>query len=107
VRVILHCFTMGSRLRECLEHEDWWFSFAGNATFPKAQQLREAARLVPADRLLVETDAPFLAPQPVRGKPNQPAYVVHTAAAIARERELEYAELESVVERSADALFRW
>ncbi len=105
--VILHCFTMSSRLSECVAHRDWWFSFAGNATFPKAQDLRDAARVVPAERLLVETDAPFLAPQPVRGKPNQPAYVVHTAEAIARERGLDYAELEAVVEHSAAAVFGW
>jgi TatD DNase family protein len=107
VRVILHCFTMSSRLRECLEHEEWWFSFAGNATFPKARDLREAARLVPAERLLVETDAPFLAPQPVRGKPNQPAYVAHTATAVAAQRGVAYEELEAGIERSAAAVFRW
>ncbi|MBV8943608.1 MAG: TatD family hydrolase [Solirubrobacterales bacterium] len=107
VRVILHCFTMAARLRECLEHGNWWISFAGNATYPKAQALREAARLMPADRLLVETDAPFLAPQPVRGKPNQPAYVVHTARALAEERGVGYAELEAAVKRSAAAVFGW
>jgi TatD DNase family protein len=107
VRVILHCFTMAARIEECLQHEDWWFSFAGNATYPKAADLREAARRVPADRLLVETDAPFLAPQPVRGKPNQPAYVVQTAAAVAQERGVEYEEFEAAIERSAAAVFAW
>ncbi len=106
-RVILHCFTMAARVHECLEHERWWFSFAGNATYPKATDLREAARLVPAARLLVETDAPFLAPQPVRGKPNQPAYVAHTARALAQERGMEYAEFEAATERSAAAVFGW
>lgn len=106
-RVILHCFTMTARVHECLEHERWWFSFAGNATYPKATDLREAARLVPGARLLVETDAPFLAPQPVRGKPNQPAYVAHTARALAEERGMEYAEFEAVTERSAAAVFGW
>jgi TatD DNase family protein len=106
-RVILHCFSMPERLEECLAHERWWISFAGNATFPKATELREAALRVPLDRLLVETDAPFLAPQPVRGKPNQPAYVVHTAKALAIERRLPYEELEAAVERSAAALFGW
>jgi TatD DNase family protein len=107
VRVILHCFTMSTRLRECLEHPDWWFSFAGNATYPKAQDLRDAVKQVPSRRLLVETDAPFLAPQPVRGKRNQPAYVAHTAAAVAAERGMEYQELEAAVERSAAAVFGW
>jgi TatD DNase family protein len=106
-RVILHCFTMTARVEECLEHERWWLSFAGNATYPKATDLREAARLVPSDRLLVETDAPFLAPQPVRGKPNQPAYVVHTARAVAGERGMEYAAFEAATERSAAAVFGW
>lgn len=107
VRVILHCFTMAARVHECLEHERWWFSFAGNATFPKATDLRDAARLVPAARLLVETDAPFLAPQPVRGKPNQPAYVAHTARALAEERGMEYSEFEAATDRSAAAVFGW
>jgi TatD DNase family protein len=106
-RVILHCFTMAARVDECLEHDRWWFSFAGNATYPKANDLREAVRLVPATRLLVETDAPFLAPQPVRGKPNQPAHVVHTARAVAEERGMEYSEFEAATEQSAAAVFGW
>ena len=79
VRVILHCFSMPERIEECLAHDDWWISFAGNVTFPKAPDLRVAALRVPAARLLVETDAPYLAPQVVRGRPNQPAYVADTA----------------------------
>jgi TatD DNase family protein len=106
-RVILHCFTMAARVRECLEHDHWWFSFAGNATYPKATDLRQAARLVPAARLLVETDAPYLAPQAVRGKPNQPAYVVHTARAVAEERGVPYSEFEATTECSAAAVFGW
>jgi TatD DNase family protein len=106
-RVILHCFTMSARVHECLEHESWWFSFAGNATYPKATDLMQAAQAVPAARLLVETDAPFLAPQTVRGKPNQPAYVVHTARAVAHERGEEYSDFEAATERSAAAVFGW
>ena len=106
-RVILHCFTMAARVDECLEHDRWWFSFAGNATYPKANDLREAVRLIPATRLLVETDAPFLAPQPVRGKSNQPAHVVHTARAVAKERGTEYSEFEAAVQQSAAAVFGW
>jgi TatD DNase family protein len=106
-RVILHCFTMSARVRECLEHESWWFSFAGNATYPKATDLMQAAQAVPAARLLVETDAPFLAPQPVRGKRNQPAYVVHTARAVAEARGMEYPAFEATTERSAAAVFGW
>ena len=82
LRVVLHCFSMADRLAECLA-EGWWISFAGNVTFPKAADLAAAAELVPADRLLVETDAPFLSPVPRRGRPNQPAGVVHTARFLA------------------------
>ena len=72
VTVILHCFSAPpDRVGDAEEH-GWYCSFAGNVTYPKAGELREAAELVPAELLLVETDSPFLAPQPVRGKPNQP-----------------------------------
>jgi TatD DNase family protein len=107
LEVILHCFSMTDRIEQCLEHDGWWLSFAGNVTYPKANELRDAARRVPAERLLVETDAPFLAPQAVRGKPNEPANVVHTARIVAAERGVSYAELEEHVERAAAALFRW
>jgi TatD DNase family protein len=107
VRVILHCFSMPERIEECLAHEDWWISFAGNSTYPKAVALREAALRVPLDRLLVETDAPFLSPQAVRGKPNQPANVVHTARALAVERRIPYEQLDAAVERNSAALFGW
>jgi TatD DNase family protein len=107
VRVILHCFTMADRIEQCLGHPDWWISFAGNVTYPKAADLRAAALRVPADRLLVETDAPFLSPQPVRGKPNQPAAVVHTARALAVQRRVTYEELERAVELSAATVFGW
>ncbi len=107
LKVILHCFTMSDRIDECLEHDEWWLSFAGNVTYPKAQELRDAARRVPAERLLVETDAPFLSPQPVRGKPNQPANVVLTARAVAAERGASYGALEDAIDRTAAALFGW
>lgn len=107
LRVVLHCFSMAERIEECLEHEDWWFSFAGNVTYPKAEDLRLAALRVPAERLLVETDAPYLSPQVVRGKPNQPANVVHTAQALAVERRVAYDELEAALDRNAAAVFGW
>ena len=80
--VILHCFSSPALLPVALER-GYYVSFAGNATYPKASELREAAALVPADRVLVETDSPYLAPQPVRGRPNEPAHLVHTVAALA------------------------
>jgi TatD DNase family protein len=98
---------MASRIEECLAHEDWWISFAGNVTYPKAPELRSAALRVPADRLLVETDAPFLSPLAVRGKPNQPAHVVHTAQALALERRVAYDELEAAIEHNAGSVFGW
>ena len=107
VNVILHCFSMAARIEECLAHEDWWISFAGNVTYPKSGPLREAMLRVPIDRLLVETDAPYLSPQAVRGKPNQPANVVHTAQALAVERRIPYLELEAAVERNAASVFGW
>jgi len=107
LRVILHCFSMAARIEQCLEHEDWWFSFAGNVTYPSAGPLREAMLRVPAERLLVETDAPFLSPQVVRGQPNQPANVVHTAKALAVERRVSFDELDASVTASAAAVFGW
>jgi len=106
LRVILHCFSMPDRLDECLGR-GYWISFAGNVTFPKAPELREAAARVPADRLLVETDSPFLAPQPVRGKPNEPRHVVATARVVAEARGVDFATVEADVERNAAALFGW
>jgi TatD DNase family protein len=83
----------------------WYVSFAGNATFPKAVDLRLAATQVPAERILAETDSPYLAPQPVRGKRNEPAYVVHTLASLAQARGEEPAELERQIERNAAECF--
>jgi len=104
--VILHCFSMPDRLGECVD-EGWWISFAGNVTYPKAQDLAEAAARVPAERLLVETDAPYLTPQAMRKERNQPAFVVHTARFVAERRGLDYAELETIVEQNAAELFGW
>lgn len=107
VTVILHCCSVPpERIGEAGER-GWYCSFAGNVTYPRSDALRESARLVPEELLLVETDSPFLAPQPVRGKPNQPANVVDVAEVVAAERGLEYVELERVVEANAERIFRW
>jgi TatD DNase family protein len=106
VAVIMHCFSMPDRLDECLD-AGWWVSFAGNVTYPKAQDLAAAAERVPDERLLVETDAPYLTPQVVRKERNQPAYVAHTARFVSERRGVGYDELERVVERNAAALFGW
>ena len=102
--VVLHCFSSPHMLPTALER-GWYVSFAGNATFPKAVDLRLAAIQVPAERILAETDSPYLAPQPVRGRPNEPANVVHTLAALAQARGEEPAALEQQVERNAAECF--
>jgi TatD DNase family protein len=104
--VILHCFSAPDRLEECVAR-GYLCSFAGNVTYPKATDLQEAARKVPDELLLVETDSPYLSPQPVRGKPNEPANVVHTARHLAELRGVDYAELEQTVERNAARVFGW
>ncbi|HET9592156.1 MAG TPA: TatD family hydrolase, partial [Solirubrobacterales bacterium] len=104
--VILHCFSAPQRVGDAAER-GWYCSFAGNATYPNANELRFAAAKVPEDRILVETDAPYLAPQPMRGKRNQPAFVTETAEAIAAERGVSYEDLERTVEANARALFGW
>jgi TatD DNase family protein len=102
--VVLHCFSSPHMLPTALER-NWYVSFAGNVTFPKAVDLRLAATQIPTDRILAETDSPYLAPQPVRGKRNEPANVVHTLAALAQARGEDPAELETQIERNAAACF--
>jgi TatD DNase family protein len=104
--VIMHCFSAPGRLAECVERR-YLCSFAGNVTYPKATDLHGAARDVPAELLLVETDAPYLSPQPVRGRPNEPANVTHTACFVAEARDVSYEELERVVEANAARVFGW
>ena len=106
LEVIMHCFSMPDRLDECLA-EGWWISFAGNVTYPKAAELADAAERVPEDRLLVETDAPYLTPQVVRKERNQPAFVAHTARFVAERRSTPYAEFDRAVERTAADLLSW
>lgn len=104
--VALHCFSMPDRLADCLER-GYAISFAGNVTYRNAVELREAAKLVPDERLLVETDAPYLSPQAVRKQRNQPAFVAHTVEFLAQLRGASVAELGTLVERNAARLFGW
>ncbi len=106
VTVILHCFSMPEHLDAVLA-EDWWCSFAGNVTYPRNTDLAEAAAQVPAGRLLVETDAPFLTPQAVRRYRNQPAYVAHVAAFLAERRGEDPAALDAQLEANGRTLFGW
>jgi TatD DNase family protein len=102
--VVLHCFSSPGLLPVALER-GYYVSFAGNVTYPKAPELREAARAVPVDRLLAETDCPYLAPQPVRGKRNEPAYVVHTVASLAETRGEDPTDLARRIDENATAAF--
>jgi TatD DNase family protein len=102
--VILHCFSEPDLLEPALER-GYYVSFAGNVTYPKADALRVSAVRVPGDRLLVETDSPYLAPQPVRGHPNEPLNVGHTLAAVAAARGEDPGELEALIDGNAAAAF--
>lgn len=103
-RIILHCFSSARLLEPALE-AGWYVSFAGNVTYPKAPELRWAAARVSAERLLAETDSPYLAPQPVRGRRNEPAHVMHTLATLAEARGEDPAELERTIDANAAAAF--
>jgi len=102
--VVLHCFSSSGLLTVALER-GYYVSFAGNVTYPKAEELREAAREVPADRLLAETDSPYLSPQPRRGRPNEPANVVHTVATLAEARGEDATVLAAQLDANATAAF--
>jgi len=104
--VILHCFSAPWRAADAAER-GWYCSFAGHTTYPKSEDLRKAAAELPGELLLVETDAPYLAPQTIRGKPNEPAYVVDTARVVAEARGISYEELEATVEANARTVFGW
>ena len=102
--VVLHCFSSPELLPVALER-GYYVSFAGNVTYPKAESLREAAAGVPADRLLAETDSPYLSPQPRRGRPNEPANVVHTVRALAEARGEDAAALGRRLDENAARAF--
>ncbi|MFN8152241.1 MAG: TatD family hydrolase [Solirubrobacterales bacterium] len=107
VEVVLHCFSATAERAQQAVERGWHISFAGNVTYPNSGELREAAALVPDELLLVETDSLYLSPQPVRGKPNSPANVIHTAEAVADLRGVPYAALDAVVTANAERLFGW
>lgn len=105
LRGLIHCASGSPEfIRGALER-GFYVSFAGNVTFPNAQAVRELVPLVPDDRLLIETDAPFLAPQPVRGQQNEPSYMAYTAACIAKIRALSIEALGELTSRNARRLF--
>ncbi len=102
--VILHCFSSQPLLEPALER-GWYVSFAGNLTYKNAYDLRTAARRIPSERILAETDSPYLAPQPVRGRRNEPAYVRHTLDALAAVRGVDVAALEQQIDENATRVF--
>ena len=103
-KVVMHCFSSPDLLGSAIEN-GWYVSFAGNVTYKNAQELREAARHVPHDSLLAETDSPYLAPQPVRGKRNEPAYVTYVYDELARVLELDVDHLARQIVANAEAVF--
>jgi TatD DNase family protein len=105
-RTIMHCFTGGAdEARKCLDRGAY-ISISGIVTFKKADDVRAAAQIVPLDRLLVETDAPFLAPVPHRGKQNEPAYVPLVGAAVAVARNVHTDEIEAATWENTSVVFR-
>jgi TatD DNase family protein len=104
VPVVLHCFSSPQRLDEAVER-GYLLSFAGNVTYSKAVELQQAAARAPDDLLLAETDSPFLAPVPLRGRPNSPANVLHTLAFLAGLRGVDAASLGELIERNAARVF--
>jgi TatD DNase family protein len=106
VSVVMHCFSMPEQLARCVQR-GYAISFAGNVTYKSAADLAEAATRVPDELLLVETDAPYLSPQPVRKQRNQPAFVAHTAAFLAQMRGVSTDLLGETVTRNAARVFGW
>jgi len=103
---VLHCFTGTVEEAKKLVERGWMVSFSGIVTFKKSEELREAARIVPIEQLLIETDTPYLAPQSRRGKPNRPAYIVETAGCLAELKGIQPEQLTGATKANAEKLFR-
>ncbi len=104
-RTIFHCFTGGPDEARSAIERGCYLSFSGIVSFKNADALRAAAAIAPADRILVETDSPFLAPEPFRGRPNEPAFVVEVGAALARARGVEPEEIAELTRANAARAF--
>jgi Tat protein secretion system quality control protein TatD with DNase activity len=102
---VVHCFTGDAAFASALLDRGLYLGFSGIVTFRNADALRQVARLVPDDRLLIETDSPFLAPVPVRGRPNEPAFLGHVAACLARVRGVSAEWIADLTARNAERLF--
>lgn len=103
---VLHCFTGNLEEAKQVVERGWYLSLSGIVTFKRSLELQEVAKMVPLEQLLIETDAPYLAPHPLRGKPNEPAYIVHTARLIADLKGLTYEELAKATAQNAADLFK-
>ena len=103
---VMHCFSSGAGLAQAALGLGFYLSMSGIAAFPKSSDLREIFRAAPLDRILLETDAPYLAPPPYRGKRNEPAYTVHTAETGAALFGLDYADFAAATSANFDRLFR-
>ncbi len=102
---VMHCFTENLEVAQAAIAMNFYISFSGIVTFKKATQIKEVAQKIPLDRILIETDAPYLAPVPFRGKLNQPAYVKHVAEEIAKLRGIPLAEVGAATTRNFGRLF--
>jgi len=102
---VFHCFTETMEVARAALDMGFYISFSGILTFRNAQELRDVARMVPLDRCLIETDSPYLAPMPYRGKTNQPAYVPHVAARLAEVKELGVTEVAAATSANFERLF--
>lgn len=104
-RGVMHCFSGDAAFARLMIEKGFYISFAGNVTFKKAENLHEAARETPLERILVETDSPFLSPVPFRGKPNEPARVAHVVEKIAELKGISYGDVAEATTRNAQTVF--
>ena len=102
---VMHCYTSGPELAKCALDLGFYLSMSGIATFPKSQEVRDIFAAAPVDRVLVETDSPYLAPKPFRGKRNEPGYTVHTAQVGADVFGMSYADFAAQTQDNFDRLF--
>jgi TatD DNase family protein len=102
---VIHCFSGDAEIAVACAERGWFMSFAGNVTYPRNEHLRQAASVAPPDRLLVETDSPFLAPQPLRGRDNEPANAVAVVHELARVRAVDVQEMLALSTANAFAAF--
>jgi TatD DNase family protein len=107
LRGVWHCFTSTRAFAEQAAELGLYFGLGGITTYPKAQELRDVVAALPADRILLETDCPFLPPQPWRGKRNEPAYMTEVIKTLAAARRTSAEEIEQLTTRNAEALFRF